>query len=1257
MIHKPTYQELEQKIRQLETDNQFLENQISVLQNNYSDKDKRLKQAKADANELKYKSLFNALQEGVYLHEVIYDKAGNAIDYKIIDANAISEKYLQIKREEAIGKTATQLYQTTTAPFIEIYAKVAETGEPYAFEEYFAPMDKYFLISVFSPQKGQFATAFLDITERKKIEKEIIVAKEQAEANEQKIKIQNEKIHHNNERLESLLKVSQYQTNSIQELLDFALDEAIKLTNSKIGYIYYYNSQKEQFILNSWSKNVMQECAITDPQTVYDLDKTGIWGEAVRQRKPIMINNFQAENPLKKGYPKGHVKLLRYLTIPVFSGNEIVAVAAVANKEADYDTTDIRQLTLLLDNVWNISERLRLIDNLQTAKDQAEESDANIKAIIEGTTDSIWAFNLNYEILYINRTFQNEFYQSFGIKLDVGSNLINALPAVLQPVWKQRYDRALANEQFTVEDEVETLMGTVYIQVSFNPILKNGKVIGGSCFGSDITFRKTAEIKLLKAKEEAEYHQTKYIQLFNQVADAIFIYDPISFEIIEANKATAEIYGYSRRELIGLSCLRFSEEVEKSQSVNTIAREKGSEGVNLRHHKRKDGTDIFVQLFVSQIAVQGKKLMFAVSKDITERIKAEQALKESENRFRAIFEQAGVGVALLNTKTGQYVKINNKYCDFMGYSEHEMLHKSFAEITHPEDIQLNIDANKKLIKEELEVFTYSKRYIHKNGNILWGRLTISPLWKTGEKPEVYLHIAIVEDITEQKQAEQALKESEEKFRTLIAKMRVGVLLQGPKAEMLLSNQAALELLGLSWNQLIGKSSFDPFWNVIHEDGSPFPGETHPVPKAIATGKQVRGVVMGVYRPEKKDRVWLLVDAIPQFNQHGAIQQVICTFIDITDRKNAEQALRENETRLKKAESIGKLGYYEINPQVHKAFWSDEIYTIYELDKKTFIPDHNNYLEYIHPDDKEKVLANFNAELRYFADFSLDYRIVTDTNHIKWIHATATVEKNEQHIPVKIFGTVQDITKIKLLSEEINSKNAALEKHITAQNQFISILGHDLKNPFHSLLGFSELLINNMDKYDKEKIEIQLKIIHQIVNRTYHLLTDLLLWSKAQSNSIPFEPEIFSFNEVCTEILELQREIAKEKHIVISLLNDINIELKADKNMFKTIIRNLISNAIKFTHPNGYINISAAKTPNGIAITVSDNGVGIEKERMAKLWQFSKNYSTRGTIGEQGTGFGLILCKEFVEKHQGKIWVESELGKGSEFKITLPQTLI
>jgi len=207
-------------------------------------------------------------------------------------------------------------------------------------------------------------------------ERLLIAARENAEASEKVVRMQKDEIEFNNARLESLLKISQYSTSSIQDLLDYALNEAIKLTGSKIGYIYFYEEKTKQFILNTWSKEVMNECRVQNPETVYDLDKTGCWGEAVRQRKPIIINDYEAENHLKKGLPEGHVTLKTFMTVPIFVGTSIVAVAGLANKQNGYDNADTVQLTLLMDSVWKIAHRIYMEIDLRNANDKLKELNA-----------------------------------------------------------------------------------------------------------------------------------------------------------------------------------------------------------------------------------------------------------------------------------------------------------------------------------------------------------------------------------------------------------------------------------------------------------------------------------------------------------------------------------------------------------------------------------------------------------------------------------------------------------------------------------------------------------------------------------------------------------------------------------------------------------------------------------------------------------------------------------------------------------------
>lgn len=222
-----------------------------------------------------------------------------------------------------------------------------------------------------------------------------------------------------------------------------------------------------------------------------------------------------------------------------------------------------------------------------------------------------------------------------------------------------------------------------------------------------------------------------------------------------------------------------------------------------------------------------------------------------------------------------------------------------------------------------------------------------------------------------------------------------------------------------------------------------------------------------------------------------------------------------------------------------------------------------------------------------------------------------------------------------------------------KDRFISILGHDLKNPFNNLLGLSEALTEDISKLDIDEIKTLSKQIHTTAQNANNLLEDILKWAGAKQGKIPFEPQILNFRDICIDIFKILSPNANAKDMTINYSASDEITIYADIDMLKTVLRNLMSNAIKFTNNGGTININAQKDFGNVTISVSDNGIGMTPEIINKLFDISDVLTTRGTSGEIGTGLGLLICKEFVEKHNGKIWVESEVGKGSDFKFSLP----
>lgn len=237
---------------------------------------------------------------------------------------------------------------------------------------------------------------------------------------------------------------------------------------------------------------------------------------------------------------------------------------------------------------------------------------------------------------------------------------------------------------------------------------------------------------------------------------------------------------------------------------------------------------------------------------------------------------------------------------------------------------------------------------------------------------------------------------------------------------------------------------------------------------------------------------------------------------------------------------------------------------------------------------------------------------------------------------------------------IQKQQKKLQELNAMKDKFFSIIAHDLKNPFHSILGFSEILATKAEKYDIHKIKEFASLIHSSTKTGYDLLVVLLDWARAQTGNIQFVPKETDLYEISEKVLSLVSGNAQEKNI--SLHQEIipNTIVYADHNMIYTVIQNLVINSLKFTKDGGKIFINANNLEEFTLVSITDTGIGISEENVKKLFRIDVNYHQLGTKDESGTGLGLIICKEFIEKHGGKIWVESELDKGSSFQFTLPK---
>lgn len=261
--------------------------------------------------------------------------------------------------------------------------------------------------------------------------------------------------------------------------------------------------------------------------------------------------------------------------------------------------------------------------------------------------------------------------------------------------------------------------------------------------------------------------------------------------------------------------------------------------------------------------------------------------------------------------------------------------------------------------------------------------------------------------------------------------------------------------------------------------------------------------------------------------------------------------------------------------------------------------------------------------------------------------------NEEGDPTGYIVHVTEITERKQAEILLKKQATELQYLNVTKDKFFSIIAHDLKNPFNAIIGFSDLMLKNFSSLDDQTLHKGLTTIESAATHAYKLLENLLIWSRNQIGRNTYNPEILNLKTRIEEVIKMAEGSAINKDIRVTTNIRKNYPVFADKNMIDTVLRNLISNAIKYTHKGGKVKVSATSNNNKVEISVADNGIGISPDKLSAIFEIDKRTNTLGTADEQGTGLGLILCKDFLDKHDGQIWVESSPGKGSKFIFSLP----
>ncbi|MDY0075687.1 MAG: PAS domain-containing sensor histidine kinase [Bacteroidales bacterium] len=512
-----------------------------------------------------------------------------------------------------------------------------------------------------------------------------------------------------------------------------------------------------------------------------------------------------------------------------------------------------------------------------------------------------------------------------------------------------------------------------------------------------------------------------------------------------------------------------------------------------------------------------------------------------------------------------------------------------------------------------------------------------------------LKLSFEEDINKRELIEKALSESESKYR-LLAQNSSDVI-------WTLDTNFRFTYISPSIYYLRGFTSEEAMKETIQETMTPHSQEI--ISKAIAKG--IKNQEAKIYKPvqieieqyHKEGRlIWVEISIRAMLNDQGEQIGYVGISRDITQRKTAEEVLRQSEEKFRVLANVAKVMISIVEDAAGKKylFMNDEWHRVLGYNRDEV--QNMEPMDFVAPESKQEVLDNAAKRMQgKQAPVSYEVKVVTKSGEIRQLDFSATVITFQNK--KALLTTAIDISERKKTEEALRESETKLRELNAQKDKFFSIIAHDLKSPFNAIVGFSELLMEQINEKNYEGIHEYAKIISQSSLQAMDLLMNLLEWSRAQSGRMLFIPEKMKLVDLIEENILLFQGIARQKSITINKFLPDKITVFADESMIGTVLRNLISNAIKFTSKGGEINISAVKRLKEVLVSVSDNGIGIAPQRLEKLFRIDEGDSTRGTNDEKGTGLGLILCKEFVENHGGTIGAESKEGKGSTFYFSLP----
>jgi PAS domain S-box-containing protein len=804
------------------------------------------------------------------------------------------------------------------------------------------------------------------------------------------------------------------------------------------------------------------------------------------------------------------------------------------------------------------------------------------------------------------------------------------------------------NIPVTIEEEMN---GHYYSTIKYPIELHGQKLLAG--YTIDITDRRHAEAQLNESSaifRSFVEQSSEGLGLIN--ADGI---------VVEWNHSLCKITGISSDEAIGKYAwdiqfnllpahVRNKDLLEKlrSNTLHTIMDCNNSDSVKYHeivlHTEEGEVKTVLESLF--PVKLQSKYLIGMSMRDITNRKKAEVLLRENEEKYRIVADNTYDWEAW-RTPDGNFRYISPSIERITGYKLAEFLKDPnfVTKITHADDQSMVVSLLNYAFQEDRErVVEYDFRIVLPDGTIRWISHSSTPVY--GDSGEWLGRRESNRDITARKLVEEKLSQAYARQRHFINSNIIGVVVASADGKVFETNDYFLNLVGYSHEEFVAgqvdwRSITPPEWLNTDEKA---------IQELSETG------ICAPYEKEYQRRDGTRVSVMITDTMLPGPENHIAGFIlDITDRKKNELALAKSEERLRLVLKASNDGPWDWDLETNLLYYSPRYWEMLGYMADELEPDPMLWVKLMHPADREHIEQFFAKLMAQGPDiYEVEFRLLHKAGHYVPVLSRGFIQRNVVGKVVRVSGSNVDLTSRKKAGEEIRLKNEQLTRANDEKDKYFSVIAHELRGPFTAFLGFTRILAEKLPALRREKIQkIALSMQKSAIN-LYSLLENLLEWSRMQRGLIGFRAELFNLWNKIASCIDLYTDAAEKKNIRI--INNVPDDLLifADGNMLGSIIRNLLSNAIKYTNKGGLVTISASKLPDhSVMICVADTGIGMDQALIGNLFRLNEPVYRRGTDEEPSTGLGLIISREFIEKHGGTLSIESHKGKGTTFCFTIP----